>query len=218
MGMQFKSAKLFLRIFIFFLITYLFFDLIFNLSTLSDSFVKNLPANFSTVLIIILLLVSDILFPIPASIVTVTSGMLFGGLLGGIIALIGSLAGSVINFQMSRTLGRVKVKNWMKDIEYNNLSKIIHKYGVYAIILTRMIPLVMESANSVAGISNMKFKKFIALNIVGFVPIIFFYSYAGALYKAQPQNIFIILTVGFVVPLIFWYILLKIAEIRHQES
>ncbi len=217
MGLQFKSVKLFLGVFIFFLTTYFFFDLIFNISSLSELYIKSLPATVGTASIIILLLVADILLPIPASIVMIASGMLFGGLLGGLIALIGTLSGSIINFQMSRKLGRDRVKKWMRDREYNNLSMVMRKYGAYIVILTRMIPLFMESVSSIAGISNTKLQKFIVMNVVGFVPIIFLYSYAGALYKAQPQSIFIILVVGFFVPFIFWYILLKMAGIRHNE-
>ncbi|MEK7142793.1 MAG: VTT domain-containing protein [Patescibacteria group bacterium] len=217
MGLQFKSVKLFLGVFIFFLTTYFFFDLIFNISSLSELYIKSLPATVGTASIIILLLVADILLPIPASIVMIASGMLFGGLLGGLIALIGTLSGSIINFQMSRKLGRDRVKKWMRDREYNNLSMVMRKYGAYIVILTRMIPLFMESVSSIAGISNTKLQKFIVMNVVGFVPITFLYSYAGALYKAQPQSIFIILVVGFFVPFIFWYILLKMAGIRHNE-
>ena len=216
MGLKLKSVKLFLGVFIFFLITYIFFDLLFNVSSRSELYIKSLPANLNTALIIILLLIADILLPIPASIVMVVSGMLFGGFLGGLIALIGSLAGSTINFQISRILGRVKIQKWMKDREYNNLSMVMHKYGAYIVILTRMIPLAMESVSLIAGISNTKLKKFIVLNVIGFLPIIFFYSYTGAFYKEQPQSIFIILAIGFFVPLIFWYILLKIAGIRHN--
>ena len=217
MGLQFKSVKLLLGVFIFFLITYIFFDLLFNISSVSELYIKSLPATVGTASIIILLLISDILLPIPASIVMVVSGMLFGGFLGGLIALVGSLAGSIINFQMSRKLGRARVQKWMGDREYNNLSMIMSKYGAYIVILTRMIPLVMESISSIAGISNIKLKKFIVMNVVGFVSIIFLYSYAGALYKEQPQSIFIILALGFFVPFIFWYILLKIAGVRYDK-
>ena len=178
MGLKLKSVKLFLGVFIFFLITYLFFDLLFNISSKSELYIKSLPSTLGTASIIILLLIADILLPIPASIVMVLSGMLFGGFLGGLIALTGSLAGSIINFQMSRKLGRDRVKKWMGDREYNNLSMIMSKYGAYIVILTRMIPLVMESISSIAGISNIKLKKFIVMNVVGFVSIIFLYSYS----------------------------------------
>src|SRR3990170_82181 len=99
-----KTLRLLLGVFIFFLITYLFFDLLFNISSLSELYIKNLPATVGTASIIILLLILDILLPIPASIVMVVSGMLFGGFLGGLIALTGSMAGSIINSQMSRKL------------------------------------------------------------------------------------------------------------------
>jgi uncharacterized membrane protein YdjX (TVP38/TMEM64 family) len=211
MGFGSKPIKLLIGIIIFFLVSYLFFDVFFSMSGRIESYVSVLPANISTAVIIISLLVADILIPVPSSIVMVASGALFGGFLGGLIALAGSLAGSLINFHISRWLGQSKVQKWIGNKEYGRLSKIIRKYGAYTIILTRMVPLAMESVSSLAGLSNMKTKKFTLLNVIGFSPIIFFYSYTGALFKAEPQNLLIVLAIGFFVPVILWYVIMKTA-------
>lgn len=215
---RFKSVKLFLSIFVLFLTTYLFFDLLFNTSRRLELYVKSLPSDLSTASIIILLLVADILLPVPASIVMVASGVLFGGFWGGVISLIGSLAGTILNFQLSRKLGQRKVRTWMKEKEYNNLSLVMHKFGAYVVIFTRIVPLLMESVSAMAGLSKMKLNKFILMNVIGFLPITFLYSFTGAIYKDQPQNILIVLTLGFFVPLIFWFIFLKVTKKPKEKS
>jgi uncharacterized membrane protein YdjX (TVP38/TMEM64 family) len=67
----------------------------------------------------------------------------------------------------------------------------------------------MESVSSIAGISTMSRKRFILLNIVGFIPVVFLYSYTGSLYKNEPGNIFIVLVVGFFAPLLFWHLVIQ---------
>lgn len=212
---SFKILKLFLGVFIFFFITYLFFEVVFGLSDKMELQVKNISAGFVPALFIIALLIADILIPVPSSIVMIISGMLFGGFLGGLIALTGSLAGSLINFQMSRILGQTKIKRWLGEKEYNTLSKVMQKYGAYIVIFTRMVPLATESVSAIAGISNMKFARFILMNIVGFLPIVFFYSYSGAIYKEEPSSIFIVLVIGFLVPVLIWYLLLKMIKPKY---
>jgi uncharacterized membrane protein YdjX (TVP38/TMEM64 family) len=175
---------------------------------------RNLSAGFITAFIIILLLIADILIPVPSSIVMILSGILFGGFIGGLITLTGSMIGSIINFQLSRILGQTRIKSWLGDKEYQTLSKIMQKYGAYTIILTRMVPLAMESTSAIAGVSNMKLKKFIVLNLVGYVPMVFYYSYTGALYKTHISSLVTVLIIGFFVPLLLWFSLLKMTKTK----
>ncbi|KKS13358.1 hypothetical protein A2617_00130 [Candidatus Daviesbacteria bacterium RIFOXYD1_FULL_41_10] len=200
-----KLAKFLLGVFVFFLAGYIVLDLLFNVSNLVEVGIGRLPANPTSALIIIGLLVADILIPIPSSIVMVASGILFGPILGGLVALTGSLIGSLLNFQISRAFGRERVQGWLKNDGYDRLSSLMQKYGAVTVILTRMVPIAMESVSSIAGLSLMKFRKFIILNLIGFTPIVFLYSSTGAIYKnTEPQNIFIVLTAGFLVPLAVW--------------
>lgn len=210
-----KLLKLLFGIIIFFSLTYFLFDLLFNISHLVESNVKALSDNWISALIIMGLLIADIIIPVPASIVMIVSGILFGGFLGGIIALAGSLLGALINFQLSRKLGREKIAKWLGDKEYNRLSVAMDKYSGFVVILTRMVPLAMESISTLSGISEIKFKKFFLLNLIGFLPIIFLYSYTGAVYKTNHiYNIFLILVIGFFAPLIIWYSLIKMTNLR----
>jgi uncharacterized membrane protein YdjX (TVP38/TMEM64 family) len=205
--------KLSLSILSFFVITYLVFDFLFDITNRVEWQLTKLPATWTTALIIIALLVADMLIPVPSSIVMILSGALFGGFLGGLIALTGSLTGAVINFQVSRAVGQAKVQKRLNAEEYKRLSVMMQKYGAYTIILTRMAPLLMETTSSLAGLSKMKLRTFLLMNIVGFAPMTFLYSYAGALYKhEQPYNLLIVLIAGFLAPLTIWYFLLSITK------
>lgn len=205
-----KSATLFIGVFLFFIITYLFFELVFGLSGIFEQFIQNnLTTSLFTAFVIVLLLVADILIPVPASIVMMTSGILFGPFVGGLVVLAGSLTGAILTFELSRVLGREKVKRWLGHEEYTRVATIMQGYGALAIILTRMVPLATESVSAIAGLSQMTRKKFVAVNIIGFVPTGFFYSYTGYRYQNEPDNLLLILFIGFFIPLFIWVLLAK---------
>lgn len=209
-----RNLTLFAGIFLFFILTYLFFDLVFGLSGIVETYIQqNLSTSILAAFSIIFLLVADILIPVPASIVMMTSGILFGPLLGGIIVLTGALTGAMLNFQISRSIGREKVKQWLGHEEYAHVAAIMQRYGAVIVILTRMIPLAMESVSAIAGISTMTLRKFFVGNVIGFVPTVFFYSYTGYRYQNEPQNILLILFVGFFIPLLIWLLLVRMTRV-----
>lgn len=206
-----KSATLFASVFLFFILTYLFFELAFGLSNVFEQFIQhNLSTSFFTAFVIVLLLVADILIPVPASIVMMTSGILFGPVVGGLVVLTGSLTGAILTFQLSRVLGRERVKQWLGNKEYTRVATIMQRYGAPIIIFTRMVPLATESVSAIAGLSQMTRKKFVIVNIIGFVPTVFFYSYTGYRYQNEPDNLILILFVGFFVPLLIWFLLVRV--------
>lgn len=197
----------------FFLISYLFFDLIFGFSGKLEFYIQSLQATLLVALIIILLLISDILIPVPSSLLMIVSGILFGGFWGGIITLTGLMVGSILNFHLSRKFGQVRIRKWIGERDYKRFSSKMQKYGEVLVVLTRMVPIAMESVSSIAGVSKMKFKNFVLANMIGFLPIIFFYSYAGEIYRRDPGNIILVLVIGFFVPLIAWFIIPKLTKI-----
>jgi len=210
-----KILKLIVSIFIFFIITYICFDYIFDFSHNLDIYIKELPVNWLSALVIILILSIDIIIPVPSSVIMVTSGALFGGLVGGILAVLGSLICSVIGFQISRKVGQEKVKEWLGDEEFNKLSNFMRKRGAYAVIFTRTVPLAMESVSCIAGLSKMKLKQFILMNVIGFLPLTFLYSFTGAIFgQDKTHNIVIVLVLGFFIPVFIWLLILKLVKFK----
>jgi membrane protein DedA with SNARE-associated domain len=55
------------------------------------------------------------------------------------------------------------------------------RHGVMAIVVTRPLPIVMETMSLVAGLSRMTRAAFLAASVAGTAPIVFVYAYAGAL-------------------------------------
>lgn len=214
-----KLLKLIISIFVFFIVTYLCFDLIFNLSNNISTYLKQLPSYWISAVFIYLVLTLDILIPVPSSIVMVTSGSLFGGLLGALIAIAGSMTCSIFGFYISRRMGAEKVKKWLGEEEFNKMSNFFKKYGAYTVILSRIVPLAMESISCIAGLSKMSLKKYIISCLLGFIPLTLLYTYTGAIYGDQKSNnIFLVLVIGFFIPIFLWFLIIKISKIKKQHG
>lgn len=198
-------SRLVTGVFLSFLVLYLVLDLGFGVEAQLGHFLNNVD-NIHIVLLSLLLifvLIADILLPIPSSLVMITSGILLGGFAGGGISLIGSLLGSLVNFEVSRKLGRKKISGWMSEEEYKKLVALFRKRGSFLVVVSRVIPLVMETVNTIAGFSEMKRSKFLLYCLIGLTPISFLYAFSGALLQDSPA-IYWVIVVGFFLPIIVW--------------
>jgi uncharacterized membrane protein YdjX (TVP38/TMEM64 family) len=137
-------------------------------------------AGAGSATVIVALLASDVFLPVPSSLVMVLSGAIFGVLGGAILALIGSVLGEWVGFELVRRYGRRVSSKIVGDAELQRLSAFFERYGTAAIILTRPLPIVMETMSVVAGLSKMRRTTFLAASLAGTAPIVLVYAYAGA--------------------------------------
>lgn len=211
-----KLVKLFIGIFVFLTASYIFLDVIFDFSTNLELAVQKLSPSWTTALLIIGFLAVDVLVPVPSSVIMLASGALFGGILGGVLSIIGSLICAIIAFQASRRVGRDKVIEWVGQKDYENFSILMQKYGGYAVVLTRAVPLAMESMSFIAGLTKTKLKNFVLMSLLGYAPFAFLYSFAGASAK-EISSTYTVLVLGFFLPLCLWVVALKFIKLREEK-
>jgi uncharacterized membrane protein YdjX (TVP38/TMEM64 family) len=130
--------------------------------------------------LIAVLLASDIVLPVPSSLVMILSGAAFGVGWGSVIALIGSIGGEWLGFELARGYGRRATRRIVGDEEVERLSGMFARHGAAAVVVTRALPVVMETMSVVAGLSAMKRGTFLTASLVGTVPIVVVYAWAGA--------------------------------------
>jgi uncharacterized membrane protein YdjX (TVP38/TMEM64 family) len=131
--------------------------------------------------VIIGLLAVDVFLPVPSSVVMVLSGAAFGVLWGALFALVGSVLGEWLGFELVRRFGRRASRRIAGDVELDEVNRFFERHGVMAVIVTRPLPVVMETMSLVAGLSNMSRRVFLGASIVGTAPIVLVYAYAGAI-------------------------------------
>ena len=137
-------------------------------------------AGAGSAVVVIALLASDILLPIPSSLVMILSGAAFGVLWGSLIALVGSIGGEWLGFEMVRRYGRRASARIVGDDEIARLERLFARHGAVAIVVTRALPVVMETMSVVAGLSRMTRRTFLVASLLGTAPIVIVYAYAGA--------------------------------------
>ena len=130
-----------------------------------------------------LVLSSDIVLPVPSSIIMYGNGLALGLIKGGLLSMGSVMVGSTAGY----FLGRASA---FKSKPNERAMAIMEKYGALGIIITRGIPILSESIIFTAGYNRLNFKLFTLLNFIGYLPVCFFYAYFCQL--AQDTNLFLI--------------------------
>ncbi|MFX0021848.1 MAG: TVP38/TMEM64 family protein [Candidatus Hermodarchaeota archaeon] len=128
-----------------------------------------------------------LLVPIPSEIVLLATGMIWGWLLGGFMGVIGSMAAGLLCFYVSKKGGRPLAKKFVGEKAINMADDLINKYGVKAIIISRLIPFISFDVISYAsGLVDIDLKKYSIGTLIGSIFRAFFYSVWGFLLGFRP--------------------------------
>lgn len=133
-----------------------------------------------TIAVVFTLLAVDILLPVPSSIVMILSGSLLGVLWGSVVSLAGSLGGQWVGYELARRYGRPAATRLVGDQDLRHMSDLMARHGAVAVVVTRALPVVLETVSVVAGLAGMRRATFLMAALVGTAPIVVAYAYAGA--------------------------------------
>jgi uncharacterized membrane protein YdjX (TVP38/TMEM64 family) len=137
-------------------------------------------AGTGSALVMIALLGADLFLPIPSSLVMVLSGAAFGVLWGSLLSLAGSIGGEWLGFELVRRYRQRAAKKIVSDEELERLARVFERHGMSVVVVTRALPVVMETMSVVAGLSKMSRSSFLLASLIGTAPIVVIYAYAGA--------------------------------------
>jgi uncharacterized membrane protein YdjX (TVP38/TMEM64 family) len=131
--------------------------------------------------------IQGLLVPIPSEVVLLSTGMIWGWFFGGIMGIIGSMAASLLCFYISRRGGRPLAEKFIGESGLEMADKMIKKYGMKAIIISRFIPFISFDVISYAsGLVDIDVKKYSIGTLIGSIFRAFFYSIWGALLGFTP--------------------------------
>lgn len=122
-----------------------------------------------------------------------------------IVVVSAAILGNIVNYTVGRFFGVQLFRNPNSKIfrqDYLNKARDFYdRHGAVTIIMTRFIPIIRTFAPFVAGMSGMKYPKFIAYNIVGALLWVGIFLYAGFYFGNQPlvRKNFTLLILGILV-------------------
>ncbi len=144
-------------------------------------------------------LASDILLPVPSSIILFTNGYVLGTVYGSLLSLLALMSGSVIGYYLGKftSLG-------LKSKGDEKADNIVSRYGALSILITRGIPVLAETVCIICGFNKMLFKKYFVYNVVGYVPLCLLYAFCGNI--GYDKNIFLIsFGCSILISALFWF-------------
>ncbi len=136
--------------------------------------VSNHPLSYT--LVSFLVLASDIILPVPSSIVMYTNGYVLGLFSGATLSLIALMIGSVVGYYLGKftSMG-------IKSTSDIRTQTILSNYGALSILVTRGIPIISESISIVCGYNQLPFKQYFIMNLIGYIPLCLLYAFCGSI-------------------------------------
>jgi uncharacterized membrane protein YdjX (TVP38/TMEM64 family) len=125
------------------------------------------------------LLVADVALPVPSSLVMIAHGALFGVAIGTLLSLVGSTGAALVGFAIGRRGGPLLV--WLAPVEeLVQAERLLIRWGMLAIIVTRPVPLLAETTAIVVGTSRLGWGHATLAALAGCLPGALLYALAGA--------------------------------------
>ena len=151
----------------------------------------------------IVLLVADILLPIPSTVVMSALGWMYGWLMGGLICTAGSMLSGIVAYVICRVLGRPAAK-WIAGEEgLARGEEVFAKGGGWMVALSRWTPVLPEAVACLAGIVRMKWSTFLLALACGSLPVGFAFAAIGHVGQDRPG---LALLLSGAAPVMLWLI------------
>jgi uncharacterized membrane protein YdjX (TVP38/TMEM64 family) len=134
------------------------------------------------------LLVADVVLPVPSSLVMVANGALFGIALGAVLSLLGAVGAAMAGYGLGRWAGPPALRTVCSSTERQEVARIVHRWGLLAVVASRPVPLLAETVAIVAGAERLGALRTAAASVIGALPSALLYATAGALGGAGPSG------------------------------
>jgi uncharacterized membrane protein YdjX (TVP38/TMEM64 family) len=150
--------------------------------------------------------------PVPSFLITFANGLAFGVFWGWLLSLFGHVLAASVCFGISRALGRVPVEVLVGKTGLQSADRWFARWGVYAVFAGRLLPgVAFDAISYAAGLTSMRFRRFIAATTLGIIPQTFLYSYLG---RQAPEYV----TLFLVTSGIFLLAVIVVATVRYRRK
>jgi membrane-associated protein len=146
--------------------------------------------------------------------------------------LVAAVLGDSVNYSIGHFIGprvlshprETRLGRWLKPEYMARTHRFYEKYGGFTIIIGRFVPIVRTFAPFLAGVGQMRYRKFLAYNVIGGVAWVGLLTYSGYLFGNIPwvkDNLaWIVLAIVFVslLPIAFQWIKERRARKQRLEN
>lgn len=129
----------------------------------------------------VVLMMSQVVFaPIPASVVQLANGVVYGKLGGAALNFIGQMAGAMMAFWIAQALGKGTVEKLVGKISGHAFEGWVDRWGARALFVVRAIPgMPSDFVSYVAGLTNIRTRTYALATAAGYIPQSLVYAWLG---------------------------------------
>ena len=160
----------------------------------SRDFLRRDSSNGLAAAAIAALLACDVLLPVPSSLVATAAGYLLGLIPGAVVVWAGMTAGGLLGYALGREPARRLTRRFVGEAELKRAARAHERWGDWAIIVCRSVPVLAEASVVFAGVAAMPLPRFLLLLGLSNLAIALVYSAVGAL--ALRTNSFLLAVFG----------------------
>lgn len=109
---------------------------------------------------------------VPASLLTVAAGALFGSLVGVVVVIFGATLGASAAFAVARWFARDAVVRWLGESErFRRLDALTERHGAIVVAITRLVPLFpFNLLNYGFGLTRVRFGTYVLWSFLCMLP------------------------------------------------
>ena len=117
---------------------------------------------------------------VPSFLLGFANGLAFGPLWGGLLSIASAALAAAISFGIARAVGRTAAEALVGRRSLGAADRWFARYGAYAVLVARLIPVIsFDAVSYAAGLTRMKFWRFLLATTAGMTPASFVYAYIG---------------------------------------
>lgn len=132
------------------------------------------------------MLAADVILPVPSSLVMIANGKILGMAGGTVLSFLAGMVSSYIGFLLGRFAGS-RVNVFFSEPEKRAGDRLFEKFGAFAIIVSKCLPILSEVLSFVSGNTSMSLNRFLRYSVFGHVIISLMYAAVGA-YAQEAGN------------------------------
>ena len=144
-----------------------------------SSVAEDPPSSQITFAIVVGLLSTDILLPIPSSVISTLSGWQLGWWLGGLATWLGMTIGACVGFAFARRWGQPFAKWFSKPEDMETVRNVSNRFGPAVLVVTRAMPVFAEASVLISGIHQLSWRKFLPAILLSNLGIAIAYACFG---------------------------------------
>ncbi len=129
--------------------------------------------------VIVLLMAGDLFLPVPSSLVGTAAGYFLGFPGGTLASMAGMTAGSLLAYALGKGSGHTLARRFVGEREMERLERLWDRFGDWALVVARPLPVLAEASAVFAGIGRMPLPRFLLLTTLSNLGISAVYAAVG---------------------------------------